>query len=387
MKTVLVRGPVLTQSGYGVHSRQVARWLLNRPDLDVKFLTTPWGDTPWLIDLNSHDGLVGEIMKRTVGPKSKTPFDVSVQIQLPNEWDPSLGNVNVGITAAVETDRCNPEWVNHCNAMDKVIVPSNHVKQIINASGVVTKDIAVVPESFVDSISKDVHDVALPTFSTPFNFLVFGQLTGTNPHNDRKNTFFTIKWLCEVFKDHPDVGIVLKTNAGRNSKMDRDVVKNMMQALLADVRKGRGPKVHLLHGDLNDDEVAALYRHDQIKALVSLTRGEGYGLPILEAAASGLPVIATNWSGHLDFLRLGKFVSVSYQLGDVHPSRIDGQIFVKGSRWANPSEEDFKKRVLKFKDSNTVPREWAAALKTKLHETHTFEKIASTYDLVLKEII
>lgn len=389
MKTVVLRGPILTQSGYGVHSRQIARWLLQREargEVAVKFIATPWGDTPWIVNPHAYDGLAGEIMQRSVGQDAATSCDVSLQLQLPNEWDPKLSKINVGITAAVETDRCLPEWVAACNAMHTVIVPSQHAKACLTNSGNVTRPLIVVPESYSDAvIAPEVP--TLDDFQTPFNFLVFGQLTGNNPNNDRKNTFYAIKWLCETFKDDKDVGIVIKTNAGRNSKIDRNLVTNLLKQLLAEVRKGPNPRVYLMHGDMSDQEIAALYRHKQVKALVALTRGEGYGLPILEAAASGLPIIATGWSGHLDFLKHGKFISIYYQLGEIHPSRIDNKIFVNGARWANPLEEDFKKRALKFRLSHSTPKEWALDLQKKVTELYSFERVCQAYDDAFKEII
>lgn len=378
-KTVILRGPSLTQSGYGVHCRQIARYLLSREGITVKFHVLPWGDTPWILDKEAHGGLIGKIADNTCDGNARA--DVSVQLQLPNEWDPSVARFNIGMTAGVESDRCSPEWVAACNNMDTVIVPSQHAVTTLSGSGKLTKPIVVVPESYIDAVSAPLDQtVKLPQFSTNFNFLLFGQLTGNNPHNDRKNTFFTIKWLCEAFKDDKDVGIVIKTNMGRNTKIDRNIVKGVLSGVLAECRKGPYPRVHLLHGDMGDGEVAALYRHPQVKALVALTRGEGFGLPILEAAASGLPVIATGWSGHTDFMKLGKYVSVFYQLGDVHPSRIDGKIFVKGSRWANPSEEDAKKRLLKFRSSPTTPKEWATALAPVIQKSYSFEAISRCYD-------
>lgn len=385
MKTVVFRGPVLTQSGYGCHARQIARWLLQRPDFDVRFMTLPWGDTPWLLDPEAHDGLVGEIMKRTV--KLDFKADISFQLQLPNEWDPTIAPINVGITAGVETDRCNPEWVTACNLMTAVVIPSQHSKVCLTNTGTVTRPLIIIPEAYADAIrSTDLP--TLPGFSTPFNFLVFGQLTGNNPESDRKNIFYTIKWLCETFKDDPDVGIVVKTNVGKNSRIDRNLTKGLITAVARESRRGsQGPKLHLIHGDMNEREVAALYRHPQIMSLVTLTRGEGYGLPILEAAASGLPIIATGWSGHLDFLRHGKYISIYHQLVDVHPSRIDGRIFIKGARWALPSEEDFKKRVLKFRQSYTTPRQWAAELQHVIQDKYSLTNIMKLYDESLKEFI
>lgn len=385
MKKVVFRGPVLTQSGYGVHARQIARWLLSRQDLDVRFVVLPWGDTPWLLDCDDHQGLVGQVMDHSV--RLDEPADVSVQLQLPHEWDPRAAPVCVGITAGVETDRCHPDWVTACNRMSAVVFPSRHAMASVTNTGQVTVPAFVIPEAYSDAVVSE-RLPALSEFSTPFNFLVFGQLTGTNPENDRKNVLYTIKWLTEVFKDDPSVGIVVKTNVGRNSRIDRQVTKNLLAAVAHEARRGgTGPKIHLLHGDMSDHEVAALYRHPQIKALVSLTRGEGFGLPILEAAASGLPVIATGWSGHLDFLRHGKYVSVYYQLNEVHPSKVDDRIFVKGARWAHPSEDDFKKRVLKFRDSHEVPEGWARELGRSIVERYGLDSIKSMYDRDMKGFI
>lgn len=386
MKTVLLRAPLLTQSGYGVHSRQAARWLLNKPNIQLTCQVLPWGDTPWFLDASACDGLIGEIMKRSNAGAG--PYDVTVQLQLPNEWDPKLGRYNVGISAVVETDKCNPAWVEACNNMQTVIVPSTHAKSVLTASGDVRSRLIVVPEAYAHECAlPDEQLPTLPEFSTPFNFLIFGQLTSTNPHSDRKNTFFTLRWLLETFSGDSEVGIVIKTNAGRNTLIDRNAVTVMMNQIVNEVRKGPYPRVHIMHGDMSDLEVAALYRHQQIKALVALTRGEGYGLPILEAAASGLPIIATGWSGHMDFLKHGKFINIFYQLGDVHQSRIDNKIFVNGARWANPNEQDFKKRVAKFRTSPSTPKEWALDLKQKVQELYSLEKIFEAYDAALVEVL
>jgi glycosyltransferase involved in cell wall biosynthesis len=386
-KNILFRGPVLTQSGYGVHARQIAKWLLSREDFEVEFQALPWGETPWLINKDIDNGFVGKVMERTVDPNNKR-YDATVQLQLPNEWDTSFSRINIGITAGVETDRCNPEWVSACNRMSMVIVPSNHSKNCLTASGNISVPLRVIPESYCDAIMKDektgIDDLQL---TTDFNVLLFGQITGNNPENDRKNIFYTIKWLCETFKNDEDFGIVIKTNAGRNTNIDKKIVTQTLQGVLREVRKGEFPRVYLLHGDLSDSEVASLYRHPKIKALVSLTRGEGYGLPILEASASGLPVIATGWSGHTDFLSHGKYIDVPYKLGPVHQSRIDNKIFMQGTNWANPSEDEFKRKITKFRNASSIPREWAQELKTKIIEKYSIESIIKLYDEYTKDIL
>lgn len=378
MKKVIFRGPALTQSGYGVHSRQVAKWLLSRNDIDVKFLLTPWGDTPWILDRNKDGGLVSKIMERTVGPDYKA--DVSFQLQLPNEWDPNLCKTNIGITASVETDKANHSWVADCNKMSCVVVPSTHALLSLKNAAELQVPTHVIPESFCEEILTTNKNLELPEIQTPFNFLLFGQLTGNNPFNDRKNLLFTIKWLCETFSKDESVGIVIKTNSGRNTKIDRNIVLKNLENLLKEVRKSEFPKFYLLHGDMNDEDVAAIYRHPKIKALVSLTRGEGYGLPILEAAASSLPVIATNWSGHLEFMKHVKFIGIDYELREIHPSRVDDKIFIKNSKWAEAIESDFKKKVLKFKSASSAPKQWAEEGSKKIIENYSHSAISKLYD-------
>lgn len=387
MKKVLLRGPVLTQSGYGVHARQIASWLFSRNDLDVEVQALPWGDTPWIIDKDTNSGLIGKLMERSVDPSGRV-YDVSVQLQLPNEWDASLARANIGITAGVETDRCNPAWIDSCNRMTTVIVPSKHTESSLRASGKLDVPLKVIPEAFSEAYLKDVKssidDLEL---STSFNFLMVGQITGNNPENDRKNIFYAVKWFCEAFKDDQSVGLVIKTNSGRNTTIDRKIVTQTFENLIREVRKSQFPRIHLVHGEMTDEEMCSLYKHPKIKGFLTLTRGEGYGLPILEAAASGLPILATGWSGHTDFLSHGNYISFSYKLSPIHQSRVDNKIFVPGSNWAHPIEEDFKKKILKFKSAPSIPKEWAESLKKKILENYSLEKITSMYNESLKEIV
>jgi len=385
MTNILLRGPFLTSSGYATHARQIARWILERSSIndDVFLEALPWGNTPWIVDANAHNGLIGKLMQ-CAKPINKS-LDVSIQVQLPNEFDPKKAKFNIGVTAAIETDRCHHDWIDACNRMNAIVVPSQHAKLSLTNVGQINVPLYVIPEAFTDECvdtPKSFQDL-----STDFNFLVFGQITGNNPENDRKNLFYTIKWLCEEFKNDPNVGIVLKTNAGRNNKIDRNTVVDLLTKLLSEVRTDQFPRVHLLHGSMTDEDVVSVYKNPKIKALVTLTRGEGFGLPILEAAACDLPIIAPNWSGYTDFLSKGKYLKVQHVIKQIHPSRVDNRLFVQDAKWCEVNGDDFKKVARKFYGASSEPKKWAVELGEKIRQSHSFSSIANIYEQTFKDIL
>ena len=386
MKKVLLRAPVLTMSGYGVHSRQILRYLLQNPNISVDVQNLAWGNTPWDVNANSENGLIGEALKRSVDD-SKKDYDVSIQVQLPNEWDTSYAKFNVGVTAAVETDKCNPTWTSvHCEKMDMVIVPSEHTKNSLDKSAVTNTPIKVVPESYYDEILDDPIGLDLP-LETSFNFLTVGVLTGNNPNTDRKNLFYLIKWFVEEFKGNDDVGLIIKTNSGRDTTIDKKMTKSLLKKVLSEIGHQGTPRVYLLHGPMSRKEMTGLYKHESVKAFVSCTRGEGFGLPFLESAAADLPVIATNWSAHTEFLNMGKWINLDYDLNEVHSSKFDNNIFVENTKWAECSEKDFKKKISTFYNKPNLPKKWARDLGERIRSEYSFKAVSQRYDETLGEIL
>lgn len=375
-------------SGYGVHSRQVARWIVDKKlEGKISRIETnvlPWGDTPWILKPSNY--VLKEIVEGSVDLIEGVKYDVTFQIQLPNEWDPKLGKFNVGVTAAVESTKCNPLWVESCKKMDLIIVPSTFTKQcLLNTASEsdrqsLDEKIHVIPESFPDGFES--YDTSQrQTSPNERNIIIFGQITGMNPHNDRKNIFNTIKWTSEVMGDIRDksTNVYVKTNMVRNTKIDRNIASKLMAKLVSEVRKTQNPKFHLIHGHLNNDELIELYTKKNIVASVLLSRGEGFCLPLLEAAALGIPVIATDWSGYKDFL-LDDFQKVDYKLSDVHPSKIDGKIFVKGSQWAEASEQKYKEVLSKILADDTEQRKLAESVRERILKEYSFSAVSKIYD-------
>ena len=388
MKSVLLRAPLLSRSGYGVHSRQVLRYLLQRSDIDVRTQVVPWGITPWCVNHEDDNGMIGETLSRSIG-QTNDRFDVSIQLQLPNEWDAGLADKNIGITAGVETDFSNPVWTSvHCSKMDMVIVPSEHTKKSLLANSYTNTPIKVVPETFFDEICKEPNELTeLENIKTPFNFLTVGVLTGANPESDRKNTFFLLKWFLETFKDDPDVGLIIKTNQGRETSIDKKVTTKLLRQIIKEVRKGDHPNVYLLHGVMDRDSMNSLYKHEKVKAFISASRGEGFGLPFIEAAAADLPILATDWSAYTEFLNLGKWIKFEKELVEIPSSRIDNQIFMPGMKWAEVNEADLKAKLKKFRHNNRMPEAWAKELGDKIRTEYSWKNVSKIYEDALGEIL
>jgi glycosyltransferase involved in cell wall biosynthesis len=193
--------------------------------------------------------------------------------------------------------------------------------------------------------------------------------------------------LSECLADKEGVGVVLKLNSGAATELDKQQVKRIVGDILREVRPAGQvwPKFTLVHGHLNDQEMIELYTHEKIKAMVSLTHGEGYGLPLLEQAVCAKPIIATNWSGHTEFLGKGKWLPVEHRLGTIHQTRVDNKIFMPDAQWAFPLEQAFKKRVLKFLESPELPTQWASDLAKKLIEEYSSESCFAKLSAVLPE--
>lgn len=390
---ILLRAPLLTQSGYGVHSRQVYDWLKS---VTKTFDCAPlnWGNTAWYLDRDALDGRIGEIIDRSRAIQQS--YDVSLQLQLPDEWDIRIAKINIGITAGVETDFCNPVWIDSVNRMSLVIVPSQHTKNAFVKSAKlydkeITTQICVIPEFYEKEYVKPATGSVLD-LNKNFNFLIVGQLTDHKENRDRKNNMATVRALLEEFTPEDDVGVVIKTNSSRNTKIDRAVTQKCIEDVVNSTRsKLKRDTIPILyvHGNMTNEEMNNVYRDERIKAYVNLTSGEGFGLPIMEAALAGLPVIATDWSAHTEYLG-DRFSKVSYRLKHIPSEKVDGRIFVAGSSWAKPDMTDFAKKaraLVSDETSYTLAKTSANAKSEHLKDILSSKKVFYQYSQLLGKII
>lgn len=371
---VHLRAPILSQSGYGAHAREVIDYLLEDGRFIVCAESINWGECAYIHNdsrLEAYYNCIGNFEQA----KSKNvPFDLSIQVTIPNEFS-KVAPINIGVTAGIEVDRCTLDWLNKCNEMDYIVVPSEFSKKVLNdtvaewkdrnngSSGTIKieKPIFVIPQWFSEPEKRDDSPISKIKFSTKFNFLCVGQwgVKGITFGEDRKNIGNLVKIFYHTFKDEPDAGLVLKVNIVNNTEEDLFHVKERLNQIKTNFPKAKC-KVHLIHQAMTDQEISELYSHPQIKAFVSLTAGEGFGRPLLEAASAGLPVVATDWSGHLDFLRAKHgYLPVEFELSDVPECQIWPGVIEKGSRWAKCNEESASKVLKKFFNKPTLIQEQA----------------------------
>jgi|TARA_R110000824_G_scaffold67379_1_gene174638 glycosyltransferase involved in cell wall biosynthesis len=306
-KKIIVRGPVLSRSGYGEQARFALRSLRKHEDrFDIFLINTQWGGTGWISQDDEERTYIDFLVKKTFHfLQNKGRPDISLQITIPNEWE-KIAPINIGYTAGIETTKIAPGWIEKSNLMDRIIVTSRHSKNtLINTSyQVLNQETQELVGS--TSVKTPVEAVGYPVkltkkrpvkldLETDFNFLMVSQW------GPRKNTNNTIKWFVEKFKDNPDVGLVVKGFIKNNSTMDKISSENMLRNLVGSDAKC---KVYFIHGDMSDQEMIGLYSHPKIKCLISLSHGEGWGLPLYEASYTGLPIVTTNWSGQCDFLNM-----------------------------------------------------------------------------------
>jgi len=382
-KKIFVKAPVLSQSGYGEQSRFALRALKSREDLfDIYIQPIPWGKTGWIWEETEFRTWMDERIAQTqiLSQQQQLQPDISLQITIPNEFE-KLCPVNIGYTAGIETNMCSPQWLPKCNDMDKILVVSNHARASIKDTVATAKN-SQTNEEFPYRCEKPVEVVWETTprhqpedikgFDLQFdnNFLVVSQM------GPRKNYDNTIKWFVEEFIDQ-EVGLVVKTNVKSNCVIDFEATENILKNILSKYPE-RKCKVYLLHGDLTPGQMTSLYRNEKISAIVNISHGEGFGLPLFEASREGLPVITIGWSGQLDFLCHGNkeyFQKVDYTMQPIQKEAHWKGVLEPESMWAFADQGSYKMTLRKTLKNLDKCRKTAKELQEIILDKFSDEKL------------
>lgn len=405
-KTVLMYAPILTRSGYGDHARELAYSIINHSDYSLEIHPTNWGNTSWDgLDINTEKG---QLIEKHISYKPAPNPDIFIQLTIPNEFH-KLGKYNIGITAGIETDLCKPEWVEGCNRMDMVIGVSEHSVSVLKNSSFDKHDkttnrllgklelrqdlrLEVLFEGVDTKVFKKTKNIPqtikdkLSVVKEDNCYLFVGHWLEGDLGQDRKDVGMLIKTFAEAFKSKPSrtrPALILKTSGSSFSLMDKIQIENKINRITKDI--DNCPSVYLIHGHLSDEEMNGLYNHYKVKAMVSFTKGEGFGRPLLEFTTTGKPVIASGWSGHMDFLDTNMSFLLPGDLLQVHKSVVN-KWFMAEAKWFTVNYA-FAMKVLQ-----SVEKNYSETLKKSEEQrkytldNFTFDKMSSKLHQILDSI-
>ncbi len=352
MRTCIISSPVATQSGYGHHAREFITnaFKYKNNDWDIKLVSMPWGHTPFTYPLPM------EWMKNIIPLPLRQQPDIWVQITVPNEFQP-VGKFNIGVTAGTEGDVCPEAWIESINKMQLIIVPSEFTKRSFENTAekhklTITTTIKVVPEYFNESVynknNNTTNILELKNIKESFCFLFVGHWLQGQLGEDRKNITGMLHTFFDTFKNKNNPpAMILKTSGATYSIVDKnEITKNVNQLKKLFPKNTKLPNVYILHGDLTDNEMNALYNDTKIKSMVSFTKAEGFGRPLLEFTTTGKPVIAPHYSGPADFLNKEYITELPGGLTPIHPTA-QNDFLIGDAKWFTP---DYKYASKVFKE-------------------------------------
>ena len=350
----VISSPFDTFSGYGARARDLIKAIIELDRYEVKLIPQRWGETPWgFMDENPEWAFLREHI--LTNPQLPKQPEVWMQITVPNEFQP-LGKYNIGVTAGIETTACSHEFLEGVNRMDLTLVSSNHTKKVftdtkfekINSQtqqkeGVIEliKPVEVLFEGANTDIYKVLDKVDtkqsflkdINNIPESFAYLFVGHWMQGDIGEDRKNVGLLVKAFYELFKNKSKApALILKTSAMSSSYVDREELAKRVKMIRKTVKATTLPNIYLLHGEFTDEEMNELYNHPKVKAMVNLTKGEGFGRPLLEFSLAKKPIITTNWSGQTDFLNKEFTCLLEGQLTPVHPSA-QNTMLLKDTLW------------------------------------------------------
>ena len=413
-RSVVMIAPFNTRSGYGDHARSIYYSIMDREDLDIKCIDTKWGNTPrnhLRPEVPRHKKLLNSF---TTQEQIQSQPDILIDIRIPNEFA-SGAKINIGITAGVETDVVSPAFLDGMNRMDFNIVPSKFTAETFNRcsydkmqdlpNGQKQKAGEVKNEKPIKVLFEGVDtDVYYPRdkhqldkgltkelnelITEDFAYLHVGQWGNQGFGEDRKNIGVLIKSFLKAFANIPNPpALVLKTNGSNFSLLDRVNVKKKIQEVKDMFTGVNLPNIYLIHGDFTIEEMSTLYNHPKIGAFITCTHGEGFGRPMLEASCCDLPVIASRWSGHLDFLTDSESMLIDGFIKEVPKSVLWENIIVEPSKWFDVNEADVVRKVRTFHKKRKLIQKKALRLGKKNRREFSLHAMRNEFNKIIDEVL
>ena len=401
-KPILVfQSPIFTRSGYGDHSRDILKSLFDLDKYDVKVVPTRWGTTPQdQIDPTTEFGQ--KILSNIVTQLDKKP-DVFIQVSVANEFKP-VGEYNIGITAGVESTVAPQEFIQGSNQMDLIITPSEFTKDVLLKTSFTQVDKRTQQQIGELKLQKSVEvlfeGVNLDVFSgksktsilegidTDFNFLFVGHWLSGDLGQDRKDVGMMIKTFCTVFKDLPkkqQPGLIMKTSHAGFSVGERENISKKIKLMTREYGD-KCPPIHLVWGDLSESELNSLYSDDKVKAMISFTKGEGYGRPLAEFATTGKPIIVSDWSGFKDFLPKENTVYLEGELTPIHKSA-QNNFLLKEAKWFTVNYSKAAGKIFDVYKNYKKYQKQSEGLRTNITKNFSLDRMSSILGEILDKYV
>lgn len=402
----MISCPIDTYSGYGARSRDLVKALIELDKYDIKIIPQRWGNTPWGF-IDDHKEKWGFLTPHLLPAQMKQlpqQPDIWAQLTVPNEFQP-VGKFNIGFTAGMETTKVAAPWIQGVNRMDITFVSSEHSKNVFldtqyqqmnpntqQPEGMlqVEKPIEVLFEGVdLNTYMPKSSTFDLDHVEENFAYLCVGHWMQGDFGEDRKNISGLLYNFYTTFKNKKKTpALLLKVSGGGNSYIDREMIINKIQQVKNLVKGATTlPSIYLLHGELSDEEMNEMYNHKKVKAMISFTKGEGYGRPLLEFSLTKKPIIAPNWSGHVDFLD-PKFVTlINGELKNVHKNTAVKDMILEESQWFNASHNEFSYYLKDMFENYNNYKEKAVRQAYKSKTEFNFEKMSDKLDTYLENCV
>lgn len=324
-KGIIIRGQFLDYSGYAKVNRNLADSLLKaRIGVRINALDA---QKPRLIGKDLEKSSIYKYVNTSYG-------DMLIDSVVPNS-DIPRGKKATILYTTVEAYTIPDSFINIFSSYDEIWVTSNFCRSVI--ANRISKNVHVVPGVVDNGIyTSDGDSIDFQGNAKSFKFIsVFNW-------NYRKGPDALIKAYCKAFSKNDDVSLILLCRHKRISGPAKDV-KNEVDKELSKLNRSDLPHIMRITKELDERGIASLYR--SCNCFVLPSRGEGYGLPYLEASLCGLPVLGTNVSSIKDILTNENSCLVDIDRLCPVPSGSTGCYFWDEHIMADLTTDDFIKRL------------------------------------------
>lgn len=364
--------PMLDPSGYAEAARGYVR-ALYKVGVTIKVIpVTYWSGLSMSVD--SGVAKLLDMLRKTEAPKEDS---ISIEHTVPDVYKVYDCKANVGYTT-FETDGCPPKWVKKLNQKNQTWVPSEFNKNIFTREGV--KNIKVIPH-VIDSDTLD------PTKTKPFqisNKREFAFLSIFD-FTYRKGYDILLKAFWSEFSSKEDVCLILKVYFGGATKLHQEKLRTRIMKFKYDLGFQDTAPV-LFFGDILTTEfMARLYK--VADCFVLPHRGEGFGLPQMEAASMALPIITTNWSAPANYLNDKNAYMLDYTgLEKTNQEMLQITPNYKGQHWASPSVEHLRQLMRYVVDHQKKAKQKGKLARRMVQREFHWEVIGNRMKSFLEEL-